>query len=149
MDLGFYCAKSIYSKDSLGFKSTQEIENKEMGCVGAVIVIVLILWLIGSLLPDKNEEGSNNDKPDTVEVDKRKKLQKQDTPTIASKENKERDIQDTTIDFQLMIEEDFDEELEIELEEYPCEPETTIKKINSSPINKEGLPESPTSNEDL
>ncbi len=110
------------------FKSTQEIENKEMGCVGAVIVIALILWLIGFLLPDKNEENSNIDKSDTVAVEKRKMLQKKDTPTVASKDNKEIDIQDTTIDLQLMIEEDFDEEQEEEEDESPCETEPIIEQ---------------------
>jgi hypothetical protein len=135
------------------FKSTQKIENKEMGCVGAVIVIALILWLIGFLLPDKNEENSNIDKSDTVAVEKRKMLQKKDTPTVASKDNKEIDIQDTTIDLQLMIEEDFDEEQEEE-DESPCETEPIIEQLNYSLVDKEELPELPkmdlpTSNEAL
>ena len=140
------------------FKSTQEIENKEMGCAGAVIVagivIVLILGIIGPFLPDKNEEDSNKDKSDTVTVEKRKKLQKQDTPTVASKEKKEIDTQDTTIDLHSIIKEGFGVEQEEEEDESPCETEPIIEKINYSPINKEELPELPsmdlpTSNEAL
>ena len=135
------------------FKSTEEIENKEMGCVGAVIVIVLILWLIGLLLPDKNNEDSHNDNSDTVAIEKRKRIQKQDNPIGTLKENKEIDIQDTTIDLHSIIKEGFGVEQEEE-DEYPCETEPIIEKLNYSPINKEELPELPsmdlpTSNEAL
>lgn len=125
------------------FKSTEEIENKEMGCVGAVIVIVLILWLIGLLLPDKNNEDSHNDNSDTVAIEKRKRIQKQDNPTVTLKEKKEIDIQDTTIDFLLMIEENLDKEQEEESDESPCETEPIIENLNNPPIYKEELLESP------
>lgn len=125
------------------FKSTEEIENKEMGCVGAVIVIVLILWLIGLLLPDKNNEDSHNDNSDTVAIEKRKRIQKQDNPTVTLKENNEIDRQDTTIDFLLMIEENLDKEQEEESDESPCETEPIIENLNNPPIYKEELLESP------